>query len=228
MKTMKKLILTLLMGAAVFGTTNANIVANISAEVGTTVSTSSHRNGLLLRGDSTGYFLDLSSDIGGGEVGFGFNMVDLHGGGNDFDFSFSYGRSFNILGEDLYTDFYYNEFDSQFGNWEEIGVATSYSTQWVDVAGGIWKQVGGSGQFGLKVVLSKGFQVINENLIITPYVESNFAEDFQSYVSGAKIDYDLGNDLSLNLGVSLKNNTADGGYNIDGKWGYAIGLKKKF
>ena len=224
---MKKLILTLMTGAAILGTSNADIETNISTEVGTKVATATGRNGLLLRGDSTNYFANLGSDIAGGHATLGFNLADLHGGGNDLDLSFGYSRSITILGQDFLTDFYYKEFDSQFGDWEEIGVATSYSTQWVDVAGGLWKQVGG-GQFGVNLALSRGFEVINENLTLTPFFETSLAEDFQSYISGVKLGYDLGNGVVFNGVVELVDNNAGGGYAIDSAWVYGGSLSIKF
>ena len=226
---MKKTILTL-MSAAMFGVSNGNIVADIEIEAGTKVSTSSTNKGLKLRGDSTAYSVGLNSDIAQGQVGVGVNFYDVHGGGSDLDLLFSYSREVSILGQDFVADFYYNQFDSSWGDWEEIGVGTLYETPWVDLGGQLWKQVGGEGQFGATLSVSKtlGAGLINEFLDFTPYLDLNLAEEFSAYEAGIKAYYDLGNGVSLGAKVAIKDCSAEGSAGIDNTVGYTLGMKIKF
>lgn len=225
---MKNTILTLLMGAFI-GTTNASVLeAGIDGEATLNFSTSSVKNGLLLREDSFSGSVNLKAGIVGGDVNIGASLSDVKDGGNDTDIWLSYSRAIPVLGDQYVATLSYEQFDSSFGDWEQLSLGTVKPIAWVDLGAGIWKELGGSNQFGLQVSISRDLELLQEGLYFTPFVEANFAEDFNGYESGLKVQYQIIDNVFVSAKTSYKNNDAIGGYALDGKWGFGLGVTYTF
>jgi len=224
---MKNTILALLMGAFI-STTNASVLEGIDAEGTLQFSTTTLNNGLLLREDSISANINATTEAFGGAVSVGVGFYDVDGAGTDTDLSVSYARPVNILGEDLYADLSYSKFDCAWGDFDQLALGTVYSLDYVDLGVSAWTEVGGDNQLGLQLGVSKGFELLQEGLVFVPFTEVNFADEFNALEIGITAKYDFGGGKSISAKTSWKDNDADGGYALDGSWGYSVAFGYQF
>ena len=147
----------------------------------------------------------------------------------DSDISVSWGKPVSILDQPLQAEIYFQKIESAFGGWEEVGLGLTYSHALADLTASVWHELGSSASYGLELTLSRAFETPVENLTVSPFITSNFADSYNALEAGATVDYDFGNGLSAGAKVSYNHNDVDNSpYSLDHDWNFGLGLNYKF
>ena len=229
MKTVLISLMTML-GVAVgsAGVTATSLFGNLSSEVSVSYNNLSTSGGLGIRDESVAYSLATSIPLEGADVHLALDLHDVDGGW-ERDWSVAFSRPVEVFGQKLGLEVFYNNVDSSFGPWDEVGVAAVFDGGFADVTASFWKELGSNAPYGVELIVSRDFDTPVENLTLTPFVAVNVAEEYNGVEAGVSATYDW-NGVSVFLKGSYNHNDLDGSdpYSLDHDWHFGGGVSYKF
>jgi len=228
---MNKLLIGLLtlMGIAFSGTNlyATTLADNIGVSGGISVSNFTTDRGLATREDSLDYSLSLTAPLADGDFSIGLGLADAD---NDTDgsFSVSYSKPVEILGQKLGAKASFSGVDSVFGDREEVALGLTCGLGLIDASAAVWHELENE-WFGVELGASRSFITPVNDLLVTPFVTVNLADEYTALEAGLKAGYPISDQLSVTAKLSYNNNDFDNSaYKVEDEWIVGAGLSFDF
>jgi len=228
---MKNIILGLLaaLGIAFSGAkSNATTLAdNIGVSGGISVSNFTTDRGLAVREDSFDYSLSLTAPLAGGDFSIGLGLADADDD-TDGSYSVSYSRPIEIAGQKLGAKASFSGLDSAFGDREEVAVGLTYGYSLFDASAAVWHELEND-WFGVELGISRAVGTPVNDLIATPFLTVNLADEYTAVEAGVRASYPISDKLSVSAKLSYNNNDFDNSaFTVEDEWIVGAGLKFDF
>ena len=229
---MKKLILGLLaaLGIAFSGAEShaTTLADNIGIGGGVSVSNFTTDRGLASREDSLGYSLSLTAPLAGGDFSIGAGLFDTDTDSEDAEFAVSYSKAIELLGQEVGATVSFSGLDSVFGDREEVAVGLTYGYSLFDASAAVWHELEND-WFGVELGVSRSVGTPINDLVATPFLTVNLADEYTAVEAGIKAAYPITDQLSISAKLSYNNNDFDNSaFSVEDEWIIGAGLKFDF
>ena len=202
------------------------LTQNFYVQGGVSASNFTTDRGLATREDSIGASVSLTTPAGFGDLSFAASLFDTDGGG-ELDFGASYSFDYDVFGETIGLVAALEDTESVFGDREEFSL-TADCTYVADFTVGLWYETNND-WVGVELGASYDFETPVENLVATPFIVVNIADEYQAFELGVKTSYVLTDDISVVGKLSFSdNNFGSSAFEVDEEWVVGAGLSYKF
>jgi len=209
------------------GTQATTLADNIGVSGGISVSNFTTDRGLAVREDSFDYSLSLTAPLAGGDFSIGLGLADSDDD-TDASYSVSYSKPIEVAGQKLKAKASFSGLDSVFGDREEVAVGLTYGYSLFDASAAVWHELEND-WFGVELGVSRPVGTPVNDLVATPFLTVNLADEYTAIEAGVKASYPISDQLSVSAKLSYNNNDFDNSsFNVEDEWIIGAGLKFDF
>ena len=209
------------------GTQATTLADNIGVSGGISVSNFTTDRGLAVRDDSFDYTLSLAAPLAGGDFSVGLGLADTDDD-TDGSYSVSYSKPIEIAGQKFGAKASFSGLDSVFGDREEVAVGLTCGYSLFDASAAVWHELENE-WFGVELGISRAVITPVNDLIATPFLTVNLADEYTAIEAGVKASYPISDQLSVSAKLSYNNNDFDNSsFNVEDEWVIGAGLKFDF